>query len=272
VVRPGVTAQRMAAKVRKSKDLEAYEGSVIGEWTVLSTKQRKGKQAAFLCRCSCGEEKLVSANHLLAGDTRQCRACFNKSGKYIKNLIGRKFGRWTPFELVRTQTAQGKKTVSWRCRCDCGVEAVVIGGSLINGDSTSCGCYKLECNRGERGGSGLSMIYATYRINARKRNLAFEMTIDEFKELTSSRCYYCDAEPQNTSESGGLRTEAAREHSRYIYSGVDRVDNELGYIIGNCVPCCKDCNKAKMDRPLAEYLAWLKKTTNHLVELGKLSL
>lgn len=32
----------------------------------------------------------------------------------------------------------------WRCKCDCGNEIVVIGSSLRNGNTKSCGCYQRE--------------------------------------------------------------------------------------------------------------------------------
>jgi hypothetical protein len=29
------------------------------------------------------------------------------------------------------------------------------------------------------------------------------------------------------------------------YNGIDRVDNEKGYLVENCVPCCFTCNSLK---------------------------
>ncbi len=66
--------------------------------------------------------------------------------------------------------------------------------------------------------------YKIYMNNAIKRNYIFELTFEEFTNLTSSNCYYCNSSPEN---------------------GVDRLDNNLGYIIENCVPCCTMCNIMK---------------------------
>ncbi len=56
------------------------------------------------------------------------------------DLVGQRFGRW----LVISH--QGKRYAEqfWLCRCDCGVERIVIGGTLKKGTSKSCGCLSIE--------------------------------------------------------------------------------------------------------------------------------
>jgi 5-methylcytosine-specific restriction endonuclease McrA len=36
-----------------------------------------------------------------------------------------------------------------------------------------------------------------------------------------------------------------RTYFTFLYSGIDRKDNEKGYTEENCVPCCKRCNGIK---------------------------
>lgn len=43
----------------------------------------------------------------------------------------------------------------------------------------------------------------------------------------------------------------------YVYNGVDRLDNAVGYLPGNCVPCCKFCNLAKAGGSYEEFVAYL---------------
>ena len=52
------------------------------------------------------------------------------------NLSGRVFDNWTVLAFV------GGKGSYWRCRCVCGVERDVEGGSLKKGLTHSCGCQK----------------------------------------------------------------------------------------------------------------------------------
>jgi hypothetical protein len=66
-----------------------------------------------------------------------------------------------------------------------------------------------------------------YRFGARSRGLVFELTQEQFDELTWSPCIYCQRDDKRT--------------------GIDRFDNECGYIWDNCVPCCAACNSMKLD-------------------------
>lgn len=55
-------------------------------------------------------------------------------GKF-KDLTGQRFGALT----VLSREPDCKRT-SWRCKCDCGKETVVMSTNLIEGRTTSCGC------------------------------------------------------------------------------------------------------------------------------------
>ena len=59
----------------------------------------------------------------------------------LKDISGQQFGRLTVIER-RGSTKHSDAT--WRCRCECGNEAVVIGRCLISGRTRSCGCLRRE--------------------------------------------------------------------------------------------------------------------------------
>lgn len=59
----------------------------------------------------------------------------------IRSLVGEMFGGWTV--LAHAGFRRGKDQM-WLCRCECGVERNVGGGSLKNCTSTNCGCRKLR--------------------------------------------------------------------------------------------------------------------------------
>ena len=72
----------------------------------------------------------------------------NGMGRLI-DLSGRKFGR---LKVVKRVGSNPKGKATWLCACTCGVEKVVIGQSLIQGDTKSCGCFnrqqkKLVCKQ-----------------------------------------------------------------------------------------------------------------------------
>ncbi len=92
-------------------------------------------------------------------------------------------------------------------------------------------------------------IFSAYRRGSPARGLAFSLTLDEFRTLTSSDCYYCGNPPSRI-----RRIERGR--SAYRYNGLDRVDNARGYESDNVVPCCRDCNTSKSNKGLQTFLAW----------------
>ena len=58
-----------------------------------------------------------------------------------KDLVGQKFSRWTVVECAgRNKYGQSL----WRCKCDCGNEALVTGYDLRGNRSKSCGCLQKE--------------------------------------------------------------------------------------------------------------------------------
>lgn len=55
----------------------------------------------------------------------------------IKDLTGQKFGHLTVLEATPERR---NRQVVWKCQCDCGNITYVVGGSLRNGHTTTCGC------------------------------------------------------------------------------------------------------------------------------------
>ena len=48
----------------------------------------------------------------------------------------------------------------------------------------------------------------------------------------------CDSVPKSVKKS-------EYGHGEFVYNGIDRVDNSVGYTIDNCVSCCGMCNFMK---------------------------
>lgn len=86
-----------------------------------------------------------------------------------------------------------------------------------------------------------------YKKGARLRGYKFELTVDQFRELTKNNCYYCGSKPKTKYKHDKARPIA------YIYNGIDRKNNDLGYNVENCVTCCKKCNYLKGTFSLREF-------------------
>jgi 5-methylcytosine-specific restriction endonuclease McrA len=88
--------------------------------------------------------------------------------------------------------------------------------------------------------SGIGVVLCYYKRNARYRGVSFKLNRSQFYMLNKSNCFYCGDKPYSICR-------------KYVFNGVDRVNNELGYIINNVVPCCKRCNVFKGSMSIEEF-------------------
>ena len=155
---------------------------------------------------------------------------------------------------------------TWVCQCDCGNITTVITSKLKSGAIKSCGCLKDETNRINsqttiekrmKDNATLNIVIGTYKYNALARDLEFELTPQECENLFQSNCHYCGSPPSNIQKN---RTKS------YVYSGIDRIDNTLGYFPQNVVPCCKTCNKAKGTQSYEDFKKWINNLTMFNIE------
>lgn len=165
------------------------------------------------------------------------------------NFVGEKFNKLTAIKKIK------KNGRCWYlCKCDCGNEKVIAGWRLKSGYTKSCGCIARESDkwrnkdkRLEPGVSNARRVIEYYKKNARKRNIAFNLTEQQCLKVMKQNCYYCGREPFNVSN---------RKNSwgEFIYNGIDRLDNNKPYSMNNVVPCCKDCNYMKKNHTEKEFL------------------
>jgi hypothetical protein len=107
------------------------------------------------------------------------------------------------------------------------------------------------------GESGFSRLLYSYQWNAKKRGLSFELSIDEFRALTKGNCFYCNEPPSQVIYQAAPKSEKAKQQTAYVYSGIDRKVNSIGYTLDNTVPCCHRCNTAKWDVDVEPFLQWI---------------
>jgi hypothetical protein len=170
------------------------------------------------------------------------------------NLLGVKLGALTVIKYLGTPPSKnGKRLSKWLCQCDCGKTIEVIGPKFKFKSPRSCGCSYPKAKT-PKGFSGLKLVFYRYRNSAKERGLDFTLSMDEVKEITSKDCYYCGEKPWR--KSGNFKAkyhEDIKINSTYIFNGIDRVNNDMGYVHGNIVPCCKSCNYAKSDMTQEEF-------------------
>ncbi len=88
----------------------------------------------------CGKETSVGQTLLQNGRTKSC-GCLARPP--VKDLIGMRFGKLVALSYEGDIDGQ----YYWRCRCDCGNEAVIRQNNLVLGRTKSCGCIQREIIR-----------------------------------------------------------------------------------------------------------------------------
>jgi hypothetical protein len=213
----------------------------------------KDKRIYYLCICDCGNEAIVSSTSLVSGHTKSCGCLKHETPNSFIDLTGKVFGKLCVIKRVENK---GNQTY-WLCKCDCGNEKIIYGGSLIRGYTKSCGCLVSETFKKKYGESSLNKIYYTYVNGAEKRNLSFSLTKEEFEKILKTNCYYCGISPSNIQKN-------MFNNGDYIYNGIDRINSSKGYETDNVVACCWKCNRAKSIMSYEEFIELVKLIYNNL--------
>lgn len=87
----------------------------------------------------------------------------------------------------------------------------------------------------------LGYRYIRYITDAKRRGREFKLSLEEFKNITNQVCFYC-----------------GKFSSDKDFVGIDRINNNVGYILSNSRPCCDRCNYMKQEYSTEEFLSKIK--------------
>jgi hypothetical protein len=208
------------------------------------------------------------------------------------DLTGQVFGRLTVLERVlnpKSVTKSGKRRTGawWRCLCECGNLKDLSAHNLCSGNSTSCGClHREQLAERVRAAETEPPWVADMAIYRRKlksrslhpklkpgsnqfggetgtvRSIPWHLSIEEYSVLVTGICFYCGAPPSMIPH-GKIMGQLG-----LLKNGIDRVDNDAGYTLANCVPCCTTCNRDKRDRTQSDFILHTVRRYQHLVAAG----
>lgn len=176
-----------------------------------------------------------------------------------KNWANQKFYRLT---LIKATSAKRRSSILWEALCDCGNITLVIPYEVRSGNTTSCGCFKRELlkqigsENGKKCRKYNPIISSARVVWSHYKDCSFEL----FLKLSQQNCFYCGREPHRTwnvgskKKSGYYNSEYQNINGNFTYNGIDRIDSSKGHSEDNIVPCCWDCNKAKMDLSLSKFI------------------
>lgn len=86
----------------------------------------------------------------------------------------------------------------------------------------------------------------SYKRAAKKRNIEWGLSDEEFKSFWQQPCTYCGCEIDTI--------------------GIDRIENDKGYVLKNCTPCCSTCNTMKMSMDKTVFIETIKRILTNLKE------
>lgn len=178
------------------------------------------------------------------------------------NIAGDRFGKLIAIKPTGKRTEGGG--IIWLCECDCGNTAKVAVGYLRAGRYRSCGCAQWDNNRKPPKESAKRRVFCSYRSGARRSERTFGITYGQFLEITQKKCFYCGREPKKVMKPHPIATLIHNNPDYwYIYNGIDRIDNSVGYTLDNCVPCCTECNFLKRDKDYYKFMSTVLRIADH---------
>lgn len=118
------------------------------------------------------------------------------------------------------------------CGCTRVVEAFAVNRSVPSGRATRCQI----CNR-----------LRSANRRARERGYEAKLSIEQVTILVTSACSYCG-------EQGSVESPI----------GIDRIDNAVGYLIHNVLPCCIKCNSMKSRMSYVDFQSHVTRIAEYL--------
>jgi hypothetical protein len=178
----------------------------------------------------------------------------------FNDITGQRFGKLT---VLRRGSTKNTK-IHWLCQCDCGKTKEISGYHLTRKatiSTKSCGCLWLASISLSGDEGSFNGLYHNYMLGAKSRKHEFCLSKEQFRAIASDFCFYCGAAPKPF-----YSIQRKTEAEPFITNGIDRVDNTIGYVKENCVPCCGVCNFMKRDMSASEFRTHIRKIAIHVGE------
>lgn len=207
-------------------------GHKVDKWELIKIHSVgiRGGQIAWLVQCECGYQKIEKESNIKRQHSKQCVRCAkNISDKTDKKYIGVRCGKLTPIERISTP----KGTIIYRCICDCGKHSNVRASNLRNG-TISCGKCKYYNDI-------TTSDWSRIRNGALKRNISFDITIEEAWELYETQNKKCAL----TGIPIFFGKTAKEVQNGKFTASLDRKNASIGYTKENCQWLHKTVNISK---------------------------
>jgi len=198
---------------------------VVERDTSKDVRSVKGKAAFWICKCEfCGSFKSYRSDVLRKRCPASC-GCFT-----VKMRVGDKYGHLTVLEEFNGKPSRSKH---WLCECDCGKTVIRTSNYLNAYKYGSCGCFRNPTGMDSPAFKGCGKLYASIfnriKRGAVKRNLQFEITIEELWKLFQDQDEKCAISGMPISLGQYSRTNKGKPCT----ASLDRISSEEGYLSEN---------------------------------------
>ena len=194
----------------------------FGKLTVVDLAPKtKNRSIRWLCKCDCGNEKIVRQKNLIEGIVTDCGCESNNL-----DLTNKVYGRLKVLKLK-----DHSKSKIWECLCECGIFCEVKETYLKSGYAKSCGCLKNELNKKGNPKHNLnnSRIYKIYYSMKQRCYLKTHMY---YKNYGGRGITVCD---EWLGDNGFVNFyEWSMENGYNNNLTIDRIDNNGKYEPNNC--------------------------------------
>lgn len=209
---------------------EEYIGKKYGNLTITAFDSlKKNGTPIFAVTCDCGNTYLkCGLDRLETGKTKDC-GCSKRNIE----MVGRRFGRLVVIEKTNKRK---KRSVVWKCLCDCGNEYFATSKDLNCGFVKSCGCIMKE-KQHFAVGTRIHKVWGTMNDRCYSKNRAKDCKSYRIKNIQ-----VCDdwkgSNPKGFSnfynwamESGYKEEILPNGKNKWT---LERIDNSKGYSPENC--------------------------------------
>jgi len=241
------------------KRLRTKVGQKYWHLTVLekfSKPTPQKKNAWYRCLCDCGKECEVHSDNLRRTNGTKSCGCTQYWGNRAVDLTGQKFGMLT---AISPTEKRSRSSIIWLFQCDCGKQKEICCADVVKLSTKSCGC---QFRNPDREDSVWKKMYSMLPTKSKRYGGDTDITYEDFIFLSKQNCFYCNSEPSNCAKSYG------KDPIFVKYSGLDRIDSSLPYLLSNVRPCCYQCNGAKSNHTESGFFDFIKRVFETLKNKG----
>lgn len=186
--------------------------------------------------------------------------------KINEKLVGHAINGLKITRYFKATTDKARDEYFFEFICRCGKTRTAECDSIKSGKTRSCGCltHKLiaQSKRLPGNQAQINKLWKKLYLEARRKNLEFEITKELVKSSLTSPCVLCGKSYLKEESGKGEETE---------FNEIALLSPEQGYTLNNCITVCSECKSRLAGKSVDALQAWIKriiKNNNQKKNLG----